>query len=154
MRTIFLGECLGLVLAFATGCGRAPESTVVFTNQIGRTVPELTMQAGQWHFGPVEVKKDSSVTAVFRESPGRGGAYELVLRWPSERWAQTLGNIRSGMVYRDEIELGPQGPTLRSKQYPPGGEKNPLQSEQGKRWTRVPSGSLVSMDDNKTGGLK
>ena len=71
MRTIFLGECLGLVLAFATGCGRAPESTVVFTNQIGRTVPELTMQAGQWHFGPVEVKKDSSVTAVFRESPGQ-----------------------------------------------------------------------------------
>jgi len=71
-----------MVMVLGTGCTHVPESTVVFTNQTGRTVPELTMQVGHWHFGPVVLKQDASVTAVFRESPGRGGAYELVLRWP------------------------------------------------------------------------
>jgi hypothetical protein len=127
---------------------------VVFVNRTGKTVPELTMQVGRWHFGPVELKKDASVTAVFEESPGRGGAYEMVLRWPSERWVQALGGIRSGMVYRDVIELGPEGPMLRSKQFPPGEEKSPLQSEQGRRWTRVLSGGPVSTELNKTGGMK
>jgi hypothetical protein len=127
---------------------------VTFVNRTGQTVPELTMQVGHWHFGPVLLTKDASVTAVFEGSPGRGGVYELVLRWPSVRWTQVLGNVRSGMVYHDVIELGSEGPLLRSTQYPPGEEKNPLRTEQGKRWTRVPSAGPVDTAVNKTGGFK